>query len=249
MNGGCPSGRLVQLLLSLALSRGHCRLSLPGRIGDHLLGFGGRALAGVLGFFLGAGQRAVSLLLSRAEHALGLLLGLGPVLVGLGLGVGAELVRIGLGVGAELGDVVVSLGALRLRLVIGELEDLADPLADLLVRWLVSGARFGDVCLQPLGLLDCLGQPVLELAAAVVLGQQIETQLSDNLIHLHPVIAAPFQAKLAFISQVGEVALLAHRFTHQIGPGQSRRTGMRRGGRAVAGTAVILRLCRARRAD
>ena len=106
-----------------------------------LLRFSGCALARAVSLGLRAGDGVLRLLLGSAQHPLCLLLRLGSVLVGLRLDVGAELLGVGLRIGAQLGDLVVRLGALRLCLIIGQLEDLADALADLLVRRLAAGPR------------------------------------------------------------------------------------------------------------
>ena len=48
------------------------------------------------------------------------------------------------------------------------------------------------------------------------MGAHFEPQLSDRLIDLQAAVAAPFERELAFVSEVGKVALLAHRLTHQV---------------------------------
>ncbi|HEY6297714.1 MAG TPA: hypothetical protein VIX15_18815 [Streptosporangiaceae bacterium] len=93
----------------------------------------------------GGRDRALGLFLSRGQHAFGLLARLG-----------AGLVHFGLGIVALLGDVVVGLGLLGPGLVVGQLQDLRDALADLLMGGL--GAQ---------GLLAGRGQVAPELLLVV----------------------------------------------------------------------------------
>ena len=95
---------------------------------------------------------------------LGLLLGGGQHPLGLLARVGADPLRLLLSVGPLLGDIVVGLVLLRPGLVVRQLQDLGDPLADLLVRGPTGErllARGGNFAAQMLGLIEGPGEALL----------------------------------------------------------------------------------------
>ena len=112
----------------------------------------------------GGGQRLLRLGPRRRDRPLGLLLGRGQHPLGLLAGLGAGLVRVLLGVVALPGDVFVGLGLLGPGLVVGQLEDLGDALADFLVRGLGPErllARRGQVALEFLFVVKGTGKSLL----------------------------------------------------------------------------------------
>ena len=88
-------------------------------------------------------------------------------------------------------------------------------------------------------------EPVLQVVLAIFWLAQFQPQLSDGLVNLQPVVAAPFAPELAFIAQVGEVALVAHRPTHQVFPAVT--PGLAHTAKAVTWTAVVAAVPRPRR--
>ena len=110
--------------------------------GDGLFRLGARGGDGPFGLFLGCG-----------EHALGLLAGLGP-----------DLLRLGLRVVALPGYLLVGLRLLGPGLVVGQLEDLRNALADFLVRGLGAEcllAGCGQVAPHLLAVVEGAGKSLL----------------------------------------------------------------------------------------
>ena len=214
VDGGGPRGGLVEDLLGLSLGAGHGGLGLLVRVRHRALGLGPGGVPGLLRLGPGAGHRVLRLLLGGAQHPLGLALGLGPELVRLGLGLGALPVGVGLGVVAQLLDLFVRAVALRLGLVVGKLQDLANTLADLLVRRPAAGRLPGRGKFQPepLVLIKGVGEPVFKVAglADLVAGSR------RKLVHLPSAVAAPLNLKF-FRAQVSNaVGVFGHDVTRQM---------------------------------
>src|SRR4029077_1935559 len=140
------------------------------------------------------------LLLRGGEHPLGLLARLGADPVGFLLGVLSLLVEL-----------VVCAAALGLGLVVGEFQDLADPLADLLVGGLAAQAlaRGGQFQADPFGLVERLREPLLQVAG-------LAAGTRDELIHLPAAVPAHLDFEGAFTVQVGhQVCVISHGGTQE----------------------------------
>ena len=130
---------------------------------------------GPLGLLLGGGQHPLGLLARVGPDPLGLLLRVGPL----------------------LGDVVIGLVLLRSRLIVRQLEDLGDPLADLLVRGpagerlLAHGRQFAAEVLR---VVEGPGEALLKLADLVVAARY-------EVVNLAAAVAAHLHLEL-FVQQV-----------------------------------------------
>jgi hypothetical protein len=217
VNGGCPGGGLVKQPLGLRLRLGQGGFGLLAALGRELVRRGLRGAAYLLGLGARRGDRSLRLILGGVQHPLrllprvgadpiGLPLSLGPEPLRFPLGVGADLVRFALGVGAEAGDLFLGLAPLGLRLILGELEDLADSLADLLVRR-TAGQRLlaggGHVPAEKLGVVQRAGQTLLQILYLVV-------GTRDVLVHLAAAVAAHLHLELFVLKIRQEVIVFVH---------------------------------------
>ena len=215
MDRGRAGGRLVEHLLGLRLGRCDSTLGLLLRLADGVVRLGARAGARLVCLRPRTGNGVLGLLLGRGEHPLGLLARLC-----------LELVRLCLGVGAQLRDLVLGTGLLRPRLVVGQLEDLPHPLADLFVggldvlRLLAAG---GQLKLQPFHLVERAGQPLLEVAC-------LAAGAGDEFVHLTAAVATHLYFERVFGVEVRyEVSVLSHGVTREVGQAGNRRSLKRRG--------------------
>ena len=234
MDGGGPHGRLVEHLLGLSLGRGERGLRFLGGLADGPLALDAGRVAQLLRLGTGAGDGVLRLLLGRGQHSLGLLAGLGAVPF-----------RFLLGIVALLVDLVLGAYPLRLGLVLGELEDLADPLADLLVGRLVAQILAGRGQLQagPFCVVHGTREPLFQIA-------DLASGAGDEFVHLAAAVAAHLDFEGVFLSQVWhQVCIVSHRGTREVsqavpscaprGHGRGRLGGGRRrsrpDGRVVRG--------------
>ena len=173
--------------LRLVPRRGERLLRLVAGAGDRLLRLGASG-----------GDRPLGLFLGRGEHALGLLTCLGP-----------DLLRLGLRVVALPGYLLVGLRLLGPGLVIGQLEDLGDALADFLVRGLGAErllARRGQVAPQLLAVVEGPGQALLQVS-------DLAAAAGDELVHLTAAIAAHLNFEGVLVSEVRqEITVVIHGF-------------------------------------
>ncbi len=152
--------------------------------GAGLVGLVPRGRDGPLGLLLGGGQHPLGLLARLGPDPLGLLLGVRPL----------------------LGDIVVGLVLLRSGLVVRQLEDLGDPLADLLVRG-PAGERLlahgRQLAAEVLGVVEGPGEALLQLADLVVTARY-------EVVNLAAAVAAHLHLEL-FVQQVRqEVTVFIH---------------------------------------
>jgi hypothetical protein len=127
--------------------------------------------------------------------------------LGLLAGFDADALGFLLGVLALLGDVVLRAVALSLRLVVRELEYLADPFADLLVGRLSGQAlpRRGQFQPQPLDFVMRLGQQLLAVADRAA-------RFGRPLVHRPAAVPAePLHLEVTFVIKVcHQVCVVGH---------------------------------------
>jgi hypothetical protein len=162
----------------------------------------------------GGGAGLVGLLPRGRDGPLGLLLGGGQHPLGLLARIGADPLGLLLRVGPLLADIVVGLALLRPGLVVRQLEDLGDPLADLLVRGstgerlLAHGRNFAA---QVLGLIEGPGEALLQFADLVVAARY-------EIVNLAAAVAAHLHLEL-FVQQVRQkVTVFIHGITRILCP-------------------------------
>jgi hypothetical protein len=198
VNRGGPRRRLVERLLGLCLRAGQGGLGFLVRLGGSALGLGPGGGHGLLGLGPRGGDGPLGLLLGRGEHALGLLARLGPGLVGLGLGIVAL-----------PGYFFVGLGLLRPGLVVGQLEDLGDPLTDFLVRGLGPQrllAGGGQVVPELLALVQGAGQALLQVA-------DLAPAAGNKFINLAAAVSTHLHFECVFVNEVRqEITVVIHGF-------------------------------------
>jgi hypothetical protein len=142
--------RLVEHLLGLGLGVGKRGVRLLPRLAGEPVCFGARGGACLVG--LGA---------CRGDGALGLFLRGSQQTVGLFPHLRANPIRLLLHVSPEPGYLVVRFIPLRVRLIVRQLQDLGDPLADFLVRGPAAKsllANGGKLTAELLGIVDCPGE-------------------------------------------------------------------------------------------
>ncbi|MGH3169248.1 MAG: hypothetical protein ACRDN0_25630 [Trebonia sp.] len=143
------------------------------------------------------------MLLRRGQHALGLL-----------ACVGAYPLRLLLRVGTLLGDLVFGLALLRLRLVIGQLENLGDPLADLFVRGFSGERLLADGREFPAQVLGFVQGPL----EALFYIPDLVIASRDVLVDLPTAVAAHLHLEL-FVHEVRqEITIFIHGITRISGP-------------------------------
>ncbi|WP_376770045.1 pentapeptide repeat-containing protein [Actinomadura luteofluorescens] len=147
---GEPLGRALVDHTGAALGRGEGALGLQPGAGHRLLGL-----------LLGGRQDAVGLLLGGGESVVGLLLRLGEVPVGVGAGLVDDPLRLVLGVLADLLALGLGLGQLLLGLVLGQVDDLPEPVAQVVAGRLAGLPDLGHLAADPLDLVLCAGEPRL----------------------------------------------------------------------------------------
>ena len=195
VNGAGPDGGLIQHLLGLRLGGGERVLGVLGGLADGALGLQPGRVAHLVRLGPGSRYRVLRLFLRRRQHPLGLLARLG-----------ADPVGFLLGLFALLGDLILGTVALGLGLVVGELENLADPLADLLMGGLAAQAlpRGGQFQPDPLGIVERVREPVLKVA-------DLAAGTRDELVHLAAAVSAHLDFEGAFTVQVGhQVCVISH---------------------------------------
>ena len=183
------------ICLACALAVATRALGVLGRFADGALGLQPGRVAHLVRLGPGGGDGVLGLLLGGGQHPLGLLAGLG-----------ADPVCFLLRILALLADLVLSPVALGLGLVVGELEDLADPLADLLVRGLAAQplAGGGQFQAQPLGLVERVREPLLEITG-------LAARSRHELIHLPAAVPAHLDLEGIFAVDVGhQVCVISH---------------------------------------
>jgi hypothetical protein len=187
VDGGGPHGRLVEHLLSLCLGGGERGFGFLGRLADGPLALDAGRVAQLLRLGAGGRDGVFRLLLGRGQHPLGLLAGFGAVPLGF------LLRRVPL-----LVDLVLGPQALRFGLVLGQLEDLADPLADLLVDGLAAQVlpRRGQFQAHSFGVVEGTGQPLFEIP-------DLAAGAGDKLVYLPAAVAAHLYFEGVFLPHVG----------------------------------------------
>jgi len=111
-----------------------------------------------------------------------------------------------LGVFPLLGDLVLGVRPLRLGLILGELEDLADPLADLLMGRLVAQVLpcRGQLQAGPLGFVHGPRQALFQVA-------DLAAGAGDVFVHLPAAVAAHLDFEGVFLSQLWyQVCIVSH---------------------------------------
>ncbi len=126
-------------------------------------------------------------------------------------------VGFGLRVRQLLLYVVVGAGLLRPGLVVGQLEDLGDPLADLLVGWPVAQGLMPeclDLLTELLAIVKRTAQPFLKLT-------NLAAAAGNELVYLPSAVTAQLHLESVFLGgEIGkEIAIFVHGFTKTLYPG------------------------------
>ena len=154
-----------------------------------------RRLARHFRLFACRGDETLRLALRRGQHALGLFAGVGERGVGLALSVTAE-----------LRGLLVRAGPLCSGLIFGELENLRDPLADLLVRrlagWLL--VRGGKLQAELLALIESSRELFFQVAS-------LAAAAGNKFVDLPTAVAAHLNFERVFVEDIRqEFAVLSH---------------------------------------
>jgi hypothetical protein len=137
----------------------------------------------LVGLLIGRGQDPLGLLLGRRQDVVGVLLCLGDGALGLAMGLVDDPFGLFLGLLANLGDLLVGVAELRLRLFLGQVDDLAQPLAEVVAGGPAALANLRHLPPGPLDLVERAGQPCLELPDLVA-------RTGDVFVDLAAVVAA-----------------------------------------------------------
>ncbi|WP_160820628.1 hypothetical protein [Actinomadura sp. J1-007] len=185
------------------------------RSGEGALGLQPRARHRLLRLLLGGRQDALGLLLRRREDLVGLLLRLREVALGVRAGVVHDPLGLGLGVLADLLALGLGLGHLVLGLVLGQVDDLPQPVAQVVAGRLAGLAHLGHLAPDPLRVVVGAGEPGLQFAVLLL-------RAGDVILDLAAVEAAHDDLELVglFLEEVGkDFCFVAHGALGVVGGG------------------------------